>query len=217
MATKSKSKTKSGSKTARATGKSASKTMAARKKAKTAKKPAARKPAAKKIDPLNRKQYTSLTPMLTVQDVRRAVDFYTKAFGFKVRGMMEGPGGMVMHAELRLRDTTLMLGPESAEQHTYGARSIGGTPVTIYVLVANADATFNDAIAAGGQVLMPVMDMFWGDRCGMVGDPDGNKWMIATHKANPTAKQMQAAMKAQMENPSGGQTASAAAASESQY
>jgi hypothetical protein len=64
---------------------------------------------------------------------------------------------------------------------------------------------------------MPVMDMFWGDRCGMVGDPDGNKWMIATHKANPTAKQMQAAMKAQMENPSGGQTASAAAASESQY
>jgi uncharacterized glyoxalase superfamily protein PhnB len=217
MAKKSKLKAKSSSKPARVTGKSASKTMAARKKAKTAKKPAARKPAAKKIDPLNRKQYTSLTPMLTVQDVRRAVDFYTKAFGFKVRGMMEGPGGMVMHAELRLRDTTLMLGPESAEQHTYGARSIGGTPVTIYILVGNADATFNDAIAAGGQVLMPVMDMFWGDRCGMVGDPDGNKWMIATHKANPTAKQMQAAMKAQMENLSGGQAASAAAASESQY
>lgn len=214
MAKKVKSKTKSTLKTARVAVSSSARAKAAKKSAKPAKKPAARKAAAKKIDPLNRKEYTSVTPLLTVKDIRRAADFYVKALGFKLRGIMEAPDGSAVHAELRLRDTTLMLSPECAEEQAFGARTIGGTPVTLYLLVENADSTFNSAVAAGGQVLMPLMDMFWGDRCGMVSDPEGHKWMIATHKAEPTPAQMQAAMKEMMSQP---RAQAAAAGSESQY
>jgi PhnB protein len=207
---------KAGAKSSRMTAKSPVKAKAAKKSASPAKKTAARRSAAK-IDPLNRKQYTSMTPMLTVKDVRRAVDFYTRAFGFSVRGIMTSPDGTALHAELRLRDTTLMLSPESPEMHAFGARSIGGTPVTLYVLVEDVDRVFSNAVAAGGQVLMPVMDMFWGDRCFMVADPEGNKWMGATHKAEPTEAEMAAAMKAQMEAQQAGQAAAAGAGAESQY
>ena len=208
--------------------------MAAKKKAKTAKKkatavarsrsmksarpakasrPAARKKATK-IDPLNRNQYSSMTPMLTVRDVRRAADFYTNALGFKLRGVMDGPEGP-MHAELRLRDTTLMLSPESRQQHSFSANTIGNTPATLYILVESVDDVFSRAVASGAKVLMPVADMFWGDRAGMIADPDGNKWMIATHKAEPTEAQMREAM-AQMAS-SSQDASSMAAGAESEY
>ncbi len=193
--------------------------MKAKTSAKAASKPAgktktaAKKKLAPKIDPLNRKQYTSITPMLTVKDVRGAAEFYSRAFGFSVRGIMNGPGGAAMHAELRLRDTTLMLSPEAPQMQNLSARSIGGTPVSLYILVENVDAVFGTAVSAGGKVLMPVMDMFWGDRCCMIADPEGNRWMVATHKAEPTAAQMQQAM-SQMEQAGQGGTAAAAAARE---
>ena len=208
--------------------------MAAKKKAKTAKKkatpaatsrsmksarsakasrPAARKKATK-IDPLNRNQYSSMTPMLTVRDVRRAANFYTSVFGFKVRGIMDGPQGP-LHAELRLRDTTLMLSPESRQQQSFSANTLGNTPATLYILVEDVDDVFNRCVAAGAMVLMPVGDMFWGDRAATIADLDGNKWMIATHKAEPTEAQMRAAM-AQMAS-SSQDTASMAAGAESEY
>jgi PhnB protein len=194
--------------------KSAKMTAKSTAKAKAATKTVSKKPTRKapKIDPLNRKQYTSVTPMLTVKDIHRAVDFYTRAFGFSVRGIMNGPDGRALHAEIRLRETTIMLSPESPEMHSLGASTIGGTPVTLYVLVEDVDRVFNNAVSAGGQVLMPVMDMFWGDRCFMVADPDGNKWMGATHKGEPTEAEMAAAMKAQMEAAPQSQTAAASAA-----
>jgi len=225
-AAKKKAKPKPAKRSARIVAKSkvAKKSAKPAVKKKTAKtsRPAARKTAAKKIDPLNRKQYTSLTPILAVRDVRRAVDFYTNALGFTLRNLMDGPQGP-LHAELRFRDTTLMLNPESAEQHTLSANSIGGTPATLYVLVENVDDVFHRAIAAGGKVLMPVMDMFWGDRISMIADPDGNKWMIATHKAEPSEAEMREAMQrqmTQMSNQSQRDQAGAAAAtagSESEY
>jgi PhnB protein len=175
-------------------------------------KPAKKKKAAKKIDPLNRKQYGAMTPMLAVRDVRRAADFYQKAFGFAVRGIMDSPQGAI-HAELRLRDTTLMLSPESATQHNLSANSIGNTPATLYILVEDVDAVFNRAVAAGAQVSMPVMDMFWGDRCGQLQDLDGNKWMIATHKSEPTEAEMAEAMKRMSQQ----QASAASAGSESEY
>ena len=175
--------------------------QAAKKSAKSAKKeaakpsrPAARKTAMPKIDPLNRKEYRSVTPMLSVANVRRAMDFYTNVFGFKVHQVMDGPQGP-LHAELKLRDTTLMLSPESRQQNSLSAISIGNTPVTLYVLVEDVDNVFNTAAAAGGKVLMPVMDMFWGDRCGMIADPEGNKWMIATQKAAPSEAEMAEAIR----------------------
>lgn len=195
--------------------KKSSRVSAKSKTARKSAKPIAKKKTAKpKIDPLNRKRYTSLSTVLTVGNIRRAVDFYTKAFGFNVRVMMEGPQGP-MHAELRLRDGTLMLSPESHDNHNLSANTIGDTPATIYVLVENVDDVFNRALAAGGKILMPVADMFWGDRTAMVADPDGNKWMIATHKADPTEAEMRNAM--QREMPQGGGAAATSAGSESEY
>jgi PhnB protein len=121
-----------------------------------------------------------------------------------------------LHAELRLRDTTLMLSPESRQQGNLSANAIGNTPATLYILVDDVDGTFNKAVATGGKALMPVMDMFWGDRCGMLADPDGNKWMIATHKAEPTEAEMAEAMQ-QMAQGSQSESQSAAAGAESEY
>src|SRR5262249_24096603 len=154
--------------------------------------------------------YRSVTPMLAVADMRGAIDFYTSALGFKVHQVMDGPQGPV-HAELRLRDTTLMLSPEERQQNALSANSIGNTPVTLYILVEDVDQSFGNAVARGGKVLMPVMDMFWGDRCGMIADPEGNKWMIATHKSEPTEAEMAEAMRQMQMSQSDPQTASAAA------
>jgi PhnB protein len=147
--------------------------------------------------------------MLAIADMRGAIDFYTRALGFKVHQVMEGPQGPV-HAELRLRDTTLMLSPEERRQNALSANSIGNTPVTLYILVEDVDQTFGTAVGAGGKVLMPVMDMFWGDRCGMIADPEGNKWMIATHKSEPTEAEMAEAMRQMQVSQSDPQAASAA-------
>src|SRR2546430_5538225 len=131
---------------------------------------------AKKIDPLNKKNYGAVTVMLTVSDVKAAVGFYQKAFGFTKRGIMNGPDGKPMHAELRLRDTTLMLGPEMPERGARSAKALGGSPATLYVLVENADKVAAKAVKLGATAQGPVMDMFWGDRCGSLVDPDGNSW-----------------------------------------
>ncbi|HYR88850.1 MAG TPA: VOC family protein [Terriglobia bacterium] len=191
------------------------------KSAKPAKKKAAAKPArpaaqktSSKVDPLNRKQYTSVTPLLIVRDIRKAVSFYVDALGFTVRGIMDSPQGP-MHAELRFRDTTLMLSPESREQRSFSANTIGNTPVTLYLLVDDVDDVFQKAVDAGGKVAMPLMDQFWGDRTGMIADPEGNKWMIATHKADPTEAQMMEAMrKMASQAAAGGDAAAAASGSE---
>jgi PhnB protein len=187
---------KAAKKKAKAPKKSARVTAKTKTAAKSAKKPARK--AARKIDPLNRKTYRSVTPMLAVADVRRAMNFCTTAFGFKVKSVMDTPRGVV-HAELTLRDTTIMLSPEEYRQNNLSANSIGNTPVTLYILVDNADNVFNSAVAAGGRALMPVADMFWGDRCGVVADPDGNKWMIATHKSEPSEAEMAEAMRRMLE------------------
>jgi PhnB protein len=218
---KKKAQTKSAKTTARVVAKSRSPKRAAKpagKKTSKIARPPTRKAAPRKIDPLNRKQLTSITPMLAVRDIRQAVEFYTSALGFTVRNLMDGPEGP-RHAELRLRDTTLMLSPESHEQNSLSANSIGGTPATLYVLVEDVDAVFSRAVAAGAKIMMPVMDMFWGDRVSMVMDLDGNKWMIATHKAEPSEADMRAAMQRQTAEMAERQSgrASVAAASESEY
>ena len=154
--------------------------------------------AKKKIDPLNKKQYGAVTAMLTVSDVAAAASFYQKAFGFTKRGIMKGPDGKPMHAELRLRDATLMLGPENPEWGTRSAKSVGASPASLFVYAENVDRVVAKALSLGATGQGPVMDMFWGDRCGKVVDPDGYSWMVGTHKAEPTVKEMNAKMKEQM-------------------
>jgi len=161
----------------------------------------------KKIDPLNKKQYGAVTAMLTVADIKAAASFYQKAFGFAKRSLMKGPDGKLMHAELTLRGTTLMLGPENPDRGARSAKTLGGSAVALYLTVENADKVVAKAIKLGASVVMPVMDMFWGDRCGTVADADGNNWWIVTHVAEPTAQEMNKKMKQQ----TSGQAAVAAA------
>jgi PhnB protein len=153
---------------------------------------------AKKIDPLNKKLYSPVTAMLTVTDVKAAADFYQKAFGFAKRGIMNGPDGKAIHAELTLRGTTLMLGPEMPQMGSRAAKSIGASPTSLYMLTENVDKTVAKAVKLGAALKGQVMDMFWGDRCGTVVDPEGYNWMIATHVAELTPKEMQLKMKEQM-------------------
>jgi PhnB protein len=153
---------------------------------------------AKKIDPLNRKLYGSMTAMLTVTDVKAAAAFYQKAFGFAKRGIMNGPDGKAIHAEMTLRGTTLMLGPEMPLMGSRSAKTIGASPSSLYLLTEHVDRVVAKAVKLGAASKGTVMDMFWGDRCGTVVDPDGYTWMVATHIAQPTPKEMQQKMKEQM-------------------
>ena len=164
--------------------------------------------ARKKIDPLNKKQYGAVSAMLTVSDIPAAVSFYQKVFGFTKRGIMNGPDGNPIHAELTLRGTTLMLGPENASMDKRTAKSLGASPASLFLYVENVDKAVSKALGLGATGKGPVMDMFWGDRCGTIVDPDGYTWMIGTHKADPTAKEMKEKMLEQMrQQPAGAATA----------
>lgn len=152
----------------------------------------------RKIDPLNKKQYGSVTTMLTVTDIKAAAAFYQKAFGFAKRVIMNGSDGKAKHAELTLRGTTLMLGPELPQMGSRSAKTIGASPATLYLLTEHVDKVVAKAVKLGAASKGPVMDMFWGDRCGTVVDPEGYTWMVATHMAEPTPQEMKKRMKEQM-------------------
>jgi PhnB protein len=167
----------------------------------------------KKVDPLNKKQYGAVTAMLTVADVKAAVNFYQKAFGFTKRSIMNGPDGKAIHAELTLRGTTLMLNPESLQMGSRGAKTLGASPTTLYLLTENVDKTAAKAVKLGATLKGQVMDMFWGDRTGTLVDPEGYMWMVSTHIAEPTPKEMQQKMKEQMTQMASQRAASAASGS----
>jgi PhnB protein len=164
--------------------------------------------AKKKVDPLNKKQYGAVSAMLTVSDVPAAVSFYQKAFGFSKRAIMNGPDGKPIHAELTLRGTTLMLGPENDAMGKRSAKSIGASPASLFIYVENVDKVVDKATKLGATSQGPVMDMFWGDRCGTVVDRDGYPWMVGTHKAEPSTKEMKEKMLEMMrQQPTGTATA----------
>ena len=114
---------------------------------------------------------------------------------------MTGPDGKPMHAELTLRGTTMMLDPAWGSR---SAKTAGASPAGLYLLVDNVDKTVAKAVKLGATVKAPVMDMFWGDRCGTLVDPDGYTWMVATHKSEPTPQEMKKRMKAQMSDQAAG-------------
>ncbi len=122
---------------------------------------------------------------------------------------MNGPDGKPIHAELTLRGTTLMLGPENVSRGARSAKTIGASPATLYLTVEDVDKVVAKAVKAGAALAGPVMDMFWGDRCGTVIDLDGNPWMLGTHVSEPTPQEMKKKMAEQMRS----QLASAAGAS----
>jgi uncharacterized glyoxalase superfamily protein PhnB len=125
----------------------------------------------------------AITPSLIVDDGLRALDFYKRAFDAVETMRMLTPEGKLSHGEMKIGDSQFMVSDGSV----YGMRSpqaLGGTPVSLYLYVEDADRFFNQAVAAGGRAQMPVSDMFWGDRCGVVIDPFGHQWTVATHKVD---------------------------------
>jgi uncharacterized glyoxalase superfamily protein PhnB len=126
--------------------------------------------------------------------VKAAAEFYQKAFGFQRRGIMNGPDGKPVHAELTLRGTTLMLGPEIPEMGARSAKTVGASPTTLYLMVENVDQVAAKAAKLGAKQQGPVSVMFWGDRCGRLVDSEGYTWYVATHIAEPTPAQMKKQM-----------------------
>lgn len=124
--------------------------------------------------------YHTLTAALTVRDGKAAVEFYQRAFGATVRHVMEMPNGKVMHAELQIGDSVIMLSDEFPDYGALSPLALGGSGSSLNVYVDDVDAVFAQAVAAGASVTRPVADQFWGDRTGYLSDPFGHKWSVAT-------------------------------------
>jgi len=136
----------------------------------------------------------ALTPHLICAGAAAAIDFYKAAFGAVEKGRIPGPGGTLMHAAVRIGDSTLMLVDEAPDWGLRGPKTLKGSPVTIHLYVEDVDATVARAVAAGAKVTMPVAEMFWGDRYGQLEDPFGHRWSVATHTRDMTPEEMHKAM-----------------------
>lgn len=124
---------------------------------------------------------TAVTPHLVCEDAADAIEFYKKAFGAMEEGRLQAPGGKIAHACLRIGDSAIFLVDASPEWGATSPRQLNGTPVSIHVYVRDVDAQAKKLEDAGAKVIMPVQDMFWGDRYGLYEDPYGHRWSIATH------------------------------------
>jgi len=125
--------------------------------------------------------YHTATPYLVIKGAAKAIDFYKAAFGATELTRLAAPDGNVMHAEIKIGDSPIMLSDECPDYNALGPLTIGGTTVSIVLYVADVDTVVNRAVAAGAALVMPVADQFWGDRMGTVVDPFGHKWSVATH------------------------------------
>jgi uncharacterized glyoxalase superfamily protein PhnB len=137
----------------------------------------------------------SVTPHLICDGAAKAIEFYEQAFGATGSASMLGPDGKVMHAHLMIGDSVVMLVDENRQYGMLGPKSLNGSPVTIHLYVADVDATYQRAVDAGAKATMPPSDMFWGDRYGVLEDPFGHRWSIATHKRDVSPAEMQEALK----------------------
>ncbi len=135
--------------------------------------------------------YQSLTPMFIFKDAGKAMDFYKRAFGAEERFVMPGPDGKgVMHAEVRIGTSIIMMGEENPDCPSKSAETVGGSPVSFYIYLENVDEAFARAVEAGSRIQMPVEDMFWGDRMGTVLDPFGYSWSLASHTKDLTMEEI---------------------------
>lgn len=134
--------------------------------------------------------FSTVTPHLNVRDCAQALDFYKRAFGAKETVRMPGPGGKILHAEIKIGNSHLFLADEMPEWGSKSPLTLGGTATAVCLYVKDADALFNQAINAGAKVAMPLADQFWGDRYGKLMDPFGHEWAIATHLEELTPAEM---------------------------
>jgi PhnB protein len=127
------------------------------------------------------REYHTVTPSLFVAGAAKAIEFYQKALDAEERYRFPAPDGTIMHAEIKIGDSILMLSDEMPDYGGRGPKSLGGTPVGFFVYKENVDAAWKQALNAGGKEVQPLMDQFWGDRAGCFEDPFGHKWWLAQH------------------------------------
>lgn len=137
--------------------------------------------------------YHTVTPSIIVRDAPRAIEFYQRAFGAEELDRMTDPNGTVMHAEIRIGDSIIMLGEENEQWGALSPLSTKGTPGSLHIYVADADAAFARAVDAGATVRLPLDDAFWGDRYGRLVDPFGHEWAIATRVKDLSPEEMRRA------------------------
>jgi PhnB protein len=151
----------------------------------------------KKAEPVP-SQYGTATPHLIVSPCGEALDFYNKAFGAKTLLKMAGPGGLIMHAEMKIGDSIVMLSDElempGAPNTRKTPKNVGATTGGVMLYVKDVDGLFERAVGAGAKSVMPPADQFWGDRYGQIEDPYGHVWSLATHLRDMTPKELQKAM-----------------------
>ena len=140
--------------------------------------------------------YHTLTPYMTVRNARAAIDFYRQAFGAEKVLQLDMADGSVAHAEIRIGDSVVMLSEESEAWGTKGPLTLGGSPMFLMAYVADVDAAFRRALAAGATEVRPVADQFYGDRAGTLKDPFGHQWTLSTHVEDVSEAEAQRRMEA---------------------
>lgn len=135
----------------------------------------------------------TVTPHLVCGGAADAIEFYKKAFNAVELGKVPGPEGKLLHALIRIGDSPIMLVDEFPSHNSFGPKSLKGSPVTIHLYVQDVEVVFKQAVAAGAKITMPVADMFWGDRYGLLEDPFGHHWSVATHVRDVNPKELQEA------------------------
>jgi uncharacterized glyoxalase superfamily protein PhnB len=141
------------------------------------------------------KGFSSVTPHLVIKDCANAIDFYKKALGAQEIYQSKMPDGKIMHAMIQIGNSVIMLADEFPAMGAVGPNTLGGTSTTLHIYTDDADKLFNQAISAGATPIMPIADMFWGDRYGQIKDPYGHIWAIATHTKDVSPEEVEKAMK----------------------
>jgi PhnB protein len=150
--------------------------------------------------------YRTVTPYLTVRNAADAIEFYKRAFGAEELTRLPGPDGKgVMHAEIKIGDSIVMLSDEFPQGDTRAPQSLAGTTGSLILYVPDVDAAFQRAENAGGRATMPPANMFWGDRFGKLTDPFGHVWGLATHMEDVTPDEMKKRAQAAMAEMAKGQ------------
>jgi uncharacterized glyoxalase superfamily protein PhnB len=134
--------------------------------------------------------YHTITPNLVCRNAERAIEFYKQVFGANELMRMPGPGGKIMHCELKIGNSILFVNDELSQSHADAGRS-GAPSISLFLYVEDVDSVFSRALSAGAKVEMPLQDMFWGDRFGKISDPSGHVWGLATHKEDVAPTEME--------------------------
>jgi PhnB protein len=140
--------------------------------------------------------YHTATPYLTINDASAAIDFYKRAFGAKELCRMPSPDGKIVHAEITIGDSHIMLADESSASETKSPQTLKGSSTGIFLYLEDVDAAFKQAVKAGAKETMSPQNMFWGDRFGRLTDPFGHRWMLASRVENITPAEIEERMTA---------------------